>query len=199
MIFRDDVALLRIEHNIGTHALRHFHPHRIAIDADDERRAHQFRTGGRAKTDRSLRKNDDRVADANVGRFRAAESGRGDVGEKHDLFVGQVVGNLGEIGLRVRHEKIFRLCAVDRVAETPAANCFASVAVSALRPLRGQTGATLTARRDRADQDAIANLVTGHAFTEFFNHTDRFVPDNQARTSPDIRRARYAGRFRKSS
>ena len=38
--FRDDVALFRIEHNIGAHSLRHFHPHWVAIHADNERCAH---------------------------------------------------------------------------------------------------------------------------------------------------------------
>ena len=58
--FRDDVALLRIEHDIRTHLFRHLHPHRIALDADDERRAHQFRARRRAKSDRSLREDDPR-------------------------------------------------------------------------------------------------------------------------------------------
>ncbi len=56
--------------------------------------------------------------------FGAAESGRGDVGQEHDLLVAELVGNLRQIRLRVRHQEIFRLRAIDRVAETPAADRF---------------------------------------------------------------------------
>ena len=139
-----------------------------------------FAPGGGAQADRSLRKNDDRIADANVRRFRAAESGRSNVGEQDHLFVGQFVWNLREIRLRIRDEQIFGLRAVDGVAESPAADRFDTFAVAALRPLRGQTGAALTARRDRADQNAIANFVSGHAFAEFFDHADRLVSDHQS-------------------
>jgi len=52
--------------------------------------------------------------------------------------------------------------------------------MSALRPLRGQTGATLTARRDRAHQDPIADFVSGQTFAEFFDDADGFVSDHQS-------------------
>ena len=40
-----------------------------------------------------------------------------------------------EVGLRIWHEQIFGLCAVDRITEPPAANRFDALTVSALRPL----------------------------------------------------------------
>ena len=45
---------------------------------------------GYGRADWSLRKNRNGIANANVGRFRAAESSRGDVREQHHLFVGQL-------------------------------------------------------------------------------------------------------------
>ena len=130
------MRLLRVEHNIGAHSFRHFHSDRIAIHTDDERGAHQLRARRCAKADRSLRKDDDGVADANIRRFRAAESGRSDVGEQHDLLVAQFIRNLRQVRLRIRDQQIFSLRAVDGVAETPAADCFDAFAMAALRPLR---------------------------------------------------------------
>jgi hypothetical protein len=38
----------------------------------------------------------------------------------------------------------------------------------------------LTAGRDRANQNAIANFVTGNTFAQFFDHADRFVSDHES-------------------
>ena len=100
------------------------------------KRPDQFRSRGCAQADGSLRKNRNRIADANVCRFRAAEAGRRDVSEQHHLFVGEFVWNLGQVRLRVWHKQIFGLRAVDGVAESPAADRFNTFAVAALRPLR---------------------------------------------------------------
>ncbi len=132
------VRLLRIEHNIRAHSFRHFHSDRIAFHADDERSAHQLRARRCAQANRSLRKNDDCVADANIRRFGAAESSRSDVGEQHNLFVAQLIWNFCEVRLRIGDQQIFSLRAIDGVAETPAADCFDAFAVAALRPLPGQ-------------------------------------------------------------
>ena len=59
----DHVDLGEVEHDVGAHALGHREADRVAVDADDERRAHQLRAGGRAQADRALREDDDRVAD----------------------------------------------------------------------------------------------------------------------------------------
>src|SRR5206468_9990288 len=76
------------------------------------------------------------------------------------------VSNLGQVRLGIRDKQVFGLCAVDCVAESPAADRFDAFAMSALRPLRGQTGAALTAGRDRAHQNAIANFVSRQSFRE---------------------------------
>jgi hypothetical protein len=41
-----------------------------------------------AQANRSLRKNGHRIPDPNICRFGAAESGRRDIGEEDNLFVG---------------------------------------------------------------------------------------------------------------
>ena len=56
-------------------------------------------------------------------------------------------GNFCEIGLRVRHKQVFRLRAVDGIAESPAADRLNPFAVAALRPLR---------RTNRRDTDRTA-------------------------------------------
>ena len=79
--FGNDIALLGIEHDVRAHSFRHFHSNGIAFHTDDERSAHQFRPGGGAQADGSLGKNCNCIADANIRRFRAAESGRRDICE----------------------------------------------------------------------------------------------------------------------
>ena len=97
----------------------------------------QFRSRGGAQADGSLRKNRNRIADANIRRFRAAESSRSDVREQDHLFVGEFVWNFGQVRLGIRDKQIFGLRAVDGVAESPAADRFDTFAMTALRPLRG--------------------------------------------------------------
>ena len=111
----------------------------------------------------------------------AAQTGRCDVREQNYLLVSQLIGNLGEVGLSVRHKEIFGLRTIDGVAKTPAADCFHAFAVSALCPLRRQTGPTLSARRDRTDQYSISDLISGYAFPQLFNHPDRRLPDYESR------------------
>src|SRR6185436_14418342 len=96
---------------------RHIETFRQAIDRDDRRGAEELCTSGGAKSDRSLREHRHHVADLDPAAFGAAETGRHDVGTHQDLLVGEFVGNRREIAYRVRHEDIFSLAAVDRVAE----------------------------------------------------------------------------------
>ena len=128
-----------------------------------------------------MRENDHRIANANISRLGAAKTGRCDIREQNYLLVSQLIGNLGEVGLSVRHKEIFGLRTIDGVAKTPAADCFHTFAVSALCPLRRQTGAALSARRDRTDQYSISDLISGYAFPQLFNHPDRLVPDHESR------------------
>jgi hypothetical protein len=53
--------------------------------------------------------------------------------------------------------------------------------VSALGELAGQAGAALPTGRNCADQNSVADFVTGHAVTELFYYANRFVSDNQTR------------------
>jgi hypothetical protein len=55
-----------------------------------------------------------------------------DVGAKDHLLVAQLRGDLREVRLRRRNEQIFRLRAVDRVAEAPAADRRVALAAAAL-------------------------------------------------------------------
>ena len=118
----DDVDLGEVERHVGAHPLRHRESDRVAVDADDLGGAHQPGAGRGAQADRALGEHDDRVADPHAARLGAGEAGRGDVGEQDDLLVGHAVRDLREVGLRLRHEQVLGLRAVDRVAEAPAAD-----------------------------------------------------------------------------
>ena len=182
LISATHVDLGEVEHDVGAHPLGHREPDRVAVDADDERRAHQLGAGRRAQPDRTLGEDDDRVADLDAARFGAAEAGRRDVGEEDDLLVGHAVRDRREVGLGRRDEEVLGLRAVDRVAEAPAAEGLEALAVTALAEVARQAGATLAARRDRADEDALADLVAGDAGAELFDDADRLVADDQARS-----------------
>ena len=67
-----------------------------------------------------------------AARLGAGEAGRHDVGQQDDLLVGEVVRDLGQVGLGVRDQQVLGLRAVDGVAEPPAAERFVAVAVAAL-------------------------------------------------------------------
>ena len=118
----------------------------------------------------------------------AAEAGRRDVGEQDHLLVGEVVRDLGEVRLRGWNEQVFGLRAIDGVAEPPAADRLVAAAVAALARLPGEARAALAARRDRADEDALADLVAGDAGAELVDDADRLMADDEARLGPDIRR-----------
>src|ERR1051325_7083407 len=177
----DDVDLAVVEDEIDPERLRHRQAAGVAVDADDHRRAEEPRADGRAESDRPLREHGDLVAESHSARLGAADARRGDVGEQHHLLVRQLVRNLRQIRLRVRNEEVLGLCAVDGVAEAPAAECLAVVAATALRVAAGETRMALAAGRDGADQDAVADRVTGHAGAELRDDAGRLVPDDESR------------------
>ncbi len=88
--------------------------------------------------------------------------------------------NFCEVGLGRRHEKIFSLGAVDRVAESPSTESFIAIPMSTLGEMPGQTRTALAAWGDGSDQHAVADVVAGHAGPKFLNDTDRFMPDDQS-------------------
>ena len=178
---RDHVDIAVVEDHIDTHFLGHGDARVVAIDADDHRRAEQPCADGGAKADRALREDRHLVAEGDLARFGATDTGGGDVGQENDLLVGELVRDDGHVRLCVRHEQILRLRAVDRVAEPPAAERLTVVAVPALGVMAGQTGIALPARRDRAYEHAIANVVPGDAGAELRDDADRLMPDDQPR------------------
>ena len=153
----------------------------VAIHTDDQRRSHELRTDGGAQSDGALREDDHRVPDLDPTALRTPEAGRGDVREQHDLLIGHLVGNFREVRLRVRHQQILRLRAVDRVAKTPASHRPAAEAVAALRVLAREAGAALPAGRDGPDQHAVADVVAGDARAEFLDDAHRFMADDEPR------------------
>ena len=66
----------------------------------------------------------------------------------------ELVGNRREVGARVGHEQVLGPRAVDGVAEAPAAERAAALRVRAVQAVEA-----LAARRDRADDDALADRV----------------------------------------
>ena len=88
-------------------------------------------------------------------------------------------GIFARLACAVGHEQVLGLRAVDGVAEAPAADGLVAGAVAALREVAGQAGVALAARRDGADEDALADLVAGHAGAELLDDADRLVADDQ--------------------
>jgi hypothetical protein len=80
----------------------------------------------------------------------------------------------------VWHEQILSLGAVYGITKAPAAQSLVSTAVTTLRTLAGQTRAALAARRDRAHEHAITEIVTGYSRTELVNHSYGLVTDDEA-------------------
>lgn len=144
---------------------------RIGFDSYDEARALQSGTCGRAETDWSLCENRSRVSDLEIGAFGGGNSSRSDIGQQDHLLVGKQAGDFGEIRLRIRHEKIFGLRAIDRIAELPTADWAA-----ALRQM--------AAGSDGADENSVPDSITGDSFAEFVDDSDRFMADHQS--GPDL-------------
>ena len=170
-----------VEHDVGTHPAGHRLTCRVALDADDQARAHQTRAGRGAQSDRALGEDDDRIAESNAAGFGTGEARRRDIGQEDDLLVGQVLGDLREVRLGVRHDEELGLRAVDRVPEAPAAERLEPGAMAALRQPARQAGVALAARRDRADQNTLADLVADEARPELFDHPDGLVTQDEAR------------------
>src|SRR6185437_16910944 len=61
----------------------------------------------------------------------------------------------------------------------PPADRFVPVAVAALGLVPAEAGQALAARRNRADKDAVADLVPGDARAQLFDDADRLMADDQ--------------------
>ena len=85
--------------------------------------------------------------------------------------------------MRIRDEEVFRLGAVDRVAEAPAAERLVVAAMTALRMLTGEARQTLSARRDCADEHALADAIPRDSRAELLDDTHGLVAEDEARTN----------------
>src|SRR5688500_10820709 len=179
--FVDRIAVTVVQCNVSAHPAGHGEPGVVAIDADDQRSAHQLGAGRRAKADRTLSEDDNDVAELHLSRLGTGESRRRDIGQHHDLLVAQLVRDLRQVGLRVGDEQILGMSTVDRVSKPPAAAGFVSAAVSALCLMTTEARAALAAWCDCADQNTIANAIAGDSRPELIDHADRLMADDQAR------------------
>ena len=155
----DRIGVPEVDRDVGPHSLGHRQAFRNAVDGDDAGRALEFRPGGRAQTNRALSEHRHRIADLDLAVFRPAKARAHDVRAHQHLFVGEPVGHGGEICRGVRHQQVLRLSAIDGVPEAPTAHGFAA----ALRVVAVQARMALSARRDRADDDALPDAVAGDA------------------------------------
>src|SRR5262249_12919301 len=143
---------------------------------DDKTSAFKLRASRSTQTDRPLREHCDSISDLDLSAFRRRNSGGGNVSEQDDLFIRQIVGNLSQIRLRVRHQEILRLSAIDSVSEFPPPN-----RTAALRPFAAQAIVALPARRNRTHEDAVSYRIAGKTDTHLVDHPNRFMPYDQAR------------------
>src|SRR4029453_17987282 len=165
-----------INDDISTHTSCHFRAHPVRFDCDDKSCALELGPRCCAQANRPLRKNGYGVANLHLATFRSGDSRGRNVRQQNHLFITQVIRNFREVRLRVRHQKIFRLRAVDGVTEFPAADWAA-----ALRPIAAQAVIALTARSDRTHQHTLANRVACEPDAEFVNHADGFMTNNETR------------------
>ena len=173
----DGVLLRMIDEDVGAETPGHLETLRHVIHRDDEGSAAKFRSERRAQSGRSLREHRDAVADAHVAALSPRDPRRQDVGHEDDVFVGELFGNRREIRPRVGHEQILGPGAVDRVAEPPAAR-----RPVALRIRTVEARVALPARRDGADDHALADVVLGlETLAEGVNHPDGLVAEHQSR------------------
>ena len=154
----DRILFAVVDDHVGAEPSRHRQPLGHRVHADDERRAAELRAQRGAQPDRALREHGHGVADPDAAALGAAQAGREDVGHEHDLLVAQPVGNRRQVGARIGNEQVLGPRAVDGVAEAPAAERAAALRVRAVQAVEA-----LAARRDRADDHALADVYRARA------------------------------------
>jgi hypothetical protein len=128
--------------------------------------------------------NGDGLADSDPSGLGGRDAGRGDVGKQNALLVRHVVGDLGEVGLRVGNAEVVGLDAVDRVAEAPAADHLPLVAVPGALCLDVVlTEEARAARADGADQYTVADLVALDVGAELLDDADGLVAHDAPRSN----------------
>ena len=129
----------------------------------------------RAQANRALRKHRDAVADPDVAAFGPGQSGRENVRAQQDVLVREPVRNGRQVRARVGHQQVLRPGAVDRVAESPAAQRAAALRVGAV-----QTVEALAAWRDRPDDDALPDVIlVVEPVAELLDDANRLVSEDQ--------------------
>ena len=83
----DDVLLPVVQHDVGAHLAGELQARFVAVDSDDQRRAHELCADSGAQADGALCEHHHGVADANAARLGARDAGRCDVSEQDDLLV----------------------------------------------------------------------------------------------------------------
>ena len=197
--FSDDIALLGIEHDVRAHSFRHFHSNGIAFHADDQRSARsvslpRWRISRWVPAQKPTTVSPMRMfADsAPLNPVEAMSASNTTCSSR------QVIRNLGQIRLRVWHKQIFGLRAVDGVAESPAADRFAHLRQwPHCAHCADKQAAALTARRDRADQNAVTDLVPRTTLRRVLRSPRPVRVRSPVQVSPDIRRAGCADQSRK--
>src|SRR5579864_3989293 len=87
------------------------------------------------------------------GELRGGKASGSDVSEEHDRFVTERSGNRRQIGLRVGHENIVGLAAIDRVAQPPATTGHPMAIIAGAQGILAlETIEADAARRNGADQ-----------------------------------------------
>jgi hypothetical protein len=120
--FCDHVALREIEHDVGTHSLRHRRSRGVRFDSNNKTRSFKPRARRRTKSNWSLSEDCGGVADLQLGAFSGRDARRGNVGQQNNLFIPEFIRDSCQVRLRARHEQILRLRAVNGVAKFPATN-----------------------------------------------------------------------------
>src|SRR5438046_2402435 len=72
---------------------------------------------------------------------------------------------------------------MNRIAEAPAADRFIAFAMSTLRLMARETRQALATRRDGADQNPIADLISTDPRAELVDDADCFVSDDESRAN----------------
>src|SRR6187431_1433119 len=175
-----DVLLFVVQNHVCAHALGHLEPGRQLVDADHERGAAHLRTRGGTQSDRSLRKDRNGIAEAHASALGSGQARGHDVRTQHDILILQPIGDLRQVRLRIRHQHVLRLTAIDGVTEAPTADGFVAVThVTTLGGRARQTGTALPTRGDGTDDDALALFIADHAGSYFLHHADRLVSHDQ--------------------
>ena len=179
MIAATGSSSMKFTTSVGSHPGGQLEAVLDRVDPDDQAGATKPRAGRRAQADRALGEHGDALAELDVATLGRRDARRRDVREQDALLVGEIIRDLREVRLGVRHAEVLGLHAVDRVPEAPRPDHHPLVLVAgALRlavRLAEEAGA---ARRHGAHQHPVADRVSLHRLAELHDHAHRLVADD---------------------